>query len=102
MSAWRFQDQSHVVLLPARTYPGSIEVLCAHGVNANVMRDTSTAVRTVLRGIDIPRMETLARAYVAAHGGLPALDHDSLRAALRARSRAIRLAAIASLGSLER
>lgn len=100
VDGWRFPDKSHLVHFKRAAYPAAVEVLRPDGVVAGVMRDTTQAISTVLRGSGLPVYETLACAYLDVHGGLPAVDRDALLCALQAQQRVIRLAAIAGLGCM--
>lgn len=97
LHAWRFPDRSHVVMVPAGAYPSTLEVLPWHGVTPHLMRDTTEAVRQVLRIVRVPLMETLAATYIDLHGGLPRLDVTEVLEALQAEHRAVRVAAIAAI-----
>lgn len=97
VDAWRFSDGSHVLRIVGCKYPAMMEVLAPSGASASMMRDTRAAISLVLQGSGVPLHESLACAYLDAHGIFPPLDRNTLLLALQADSSAIRLAAIASL-----
>jgi len=99
LHGWRFSDNSWILRL---NNPVHLEVLGPQGISAVLMHDTKSALRHLLRYVDIPLFDALARTYLSHHGHLPALNGEDLVYALNSSSRELRMAAIASLSTRER
>ena len=99
LHGWRFSDNSLILRL---NNPVHLEVLGPQGISAVLMHDTQSTLRCLLRYVDIPLFDALARTYLSHHGHLPALSGEDLVYALNSSSRELRMAAIASLSTRER
>lgn len=97
VTAWRFLDGSHLMLLRGPLYPASLEPLPPSGVGALVMRDSKAALMETLRRGLRGFMPELSLLWLRRHGSLPALNRDALLAALGSDEIEIRLAALTSL-----
>lgn len=94
LHGWRFADRSCILRIKD---PSHLEVSGPQGISAVLMHDSDSALRHLLRYLDIPLFDALAVSYLSHHGQLPTLSAEDLAYALISNSRDFRMAAIASL-----